>query len=132
MLKRNSSFEPKAFLHPPFPNGREAKTKQASKIAAIRETLNCCGYDTLNKQAEILRLSRSTAWHLLNGTYKASGLSAGMIKRILSSPTLPDRTREVVQEYVREKLSGMYGHNGVQLKRFRTHLYVLRLGPDPS
>jgi hypothetical protein len=122
MLKRNSSVESKASLHPPPSNGREAKTKQASKIAAVRETLICCGYDTLDKQAEVLRLSRSTAWHLLNGHYKASGLSAGMITRILSSPTLPDRTREVIQDYVQEKLAGWYGHNPVQLKRFRKQL----------
>jgi len=110
----------------------DLKSKQADKITAIRETLICCGYDTLDKQVPILKLSRSTAWHLLNGHYKASGLSAGMIKRILSSPTLPDRTREVIQEYVQEKLRGMYGHNGVQLKRFRRQLYVLRIGPDPG
>jgi hypothetical protein len=126
MLKRNSSFEPKASPHPPSPNRREAKTKQAAKIAALRKTLICCGYDTLDKQAQILNLSRSTAWHLLNGHYKASGLSAGMIKRILSSPTLPDRTREVVHKYVQEKLGGTYGHNQVQLKRFRTQLYLVR------
>jgi hypothetical protein len=127
MLKRNSSFEQKASPHPQLSNGREAKTKQASKIAALRETLICCGYDSLDKQAQILNLSRSTAWHLLNGHYKASGLSAGMIKRILSSPTLPDRTREVVHEYVQEKLGGTYGHNGVQLKRFRKQLHLLRI-----
>jgi hypothetical protein len=104
----------------------DLKSKQTDKITAIRETLIFCGCETLDKQARILGLSRSTAWHLLNGRYKASGLSAGMIKRILSSSILPDRTREVILEYVHEKLEGTYGHSRVPLTRFRKRLDILR------
>jgi hypothetical protein len=53
----------------------DLKANQADKITAVRETLIDCGYDTLNKQAMALGLSPSTAWYVLNGHYKASGLS---------------------------------------------------------
>jgi hypothetical protein len=100
----------------------DLKSKQADKITAIRESLILGGYVTLRTQAPVLGLSRSTAWHLLNGHYKASGLSVGMIKCILSSPTLPDRTHELIQEYVQEKLRGMYGHSRAPLTRFRKRM----------
>jgi len=100
----------------------DAKAKQASKITALRESLICSGYDTLQKQATVLGLSRSTAWHLLNGDYKGSGLSASTIRRILASPALPAAARTVVQEYVAEKLLGAYGHDQARLRFFRMQL----------
>jgi hypothetical protein len=121
MHKTNPSIALPQKLSDPF-RVSDLKAKQAGKITAIRESLICCGYDTFGKQALVLGLSRSTAWHLLHGHYKASGLSAAMIKRILSSPTLPGPTREVVQEYVQEKLGGTYGHNRVPLKAFRKRM----------
>jgi hypothetical protein len=122
---------PKAFRAPPTnPNDRiastsrfrEAKAKQAAKIADLRDTLINSGYDTLQKQATALGLLRSTAWHLLNGNYKGSGLSAPIIKRMLSSPRLPEAARDLIQEYVAEKLLGAYGHDRARLKVFRRQL----------
>jgi hypothetical protein len=100
----------------------DLKSRQAHKITAIRESLIFSGHDTFGKQVLVLGLSRSTAWHLLNGHYKGSGLSAGIVKRILSSSTLPSPTREVIQEYVQEKLGGIYGHNRARLKAFRKRM----------
>lgn len=121
MLKRNSSYEPKPWPHP-LQNRREAKAKQALKIAALRETLIRNGCDTLQKQAGVLGLSRSTAWYVLRGSYKGSGLSASVLKRILSSKTLPVAARCLIEEYVEEKLSGTYGHDRLKVKRFREGL----------
>jgi hypothetical protein len=100
----------------------EAKARQSSKIASLREALVRSGYDTINKQAAILGTSRSTAWYLLNGDYKGSGLSAITIKRILSAPSLPLEARRVIHEYIEEKLSDCYGHDGARLKQFRKRM----------
>lgn len=124
MLKRQSSFERKTSPHSQPPNRRQTKTKQAAKIAALRETLVRHGCDSLQKQAAVLGVSRSTAWYVLNGNYKGSGLSASVLKRILASPTLPEAARALIEEYVAEKLSGTYGHDRLRLKRFRDRLGV--------
>lgn len=101
---------------------KDAKSRQASKITSLRGELVSNGYDTLQKQAAVLGISRSTAWYLLNGDYKGSGLSANTVKRILSSTTLPAAVRELIQEYVEQKLLGTYGHDGARLKVFRKRL----------
>lgn len=105
-----------------FSGAQIAKSKQVTKIAAIREALIRTGYDTLQRQATVLGISRSTAWNLLKAPHKASGLSANTIRKILSSPKLPLSTREIVEDYVEEKLTGVYGHNPHQLRRFRNKL----------
>ena len=96
----------------------ELKAKQTDKIIKIRASLVANGFKTLTSQARALGLLRSTAWNLLSGHHKASGLSASIIKRILSSSELPDATRKVVEEYVEEKLKGTYGHDRAALRRF--------------
>ena len=88
---------------------RWAKAKQASKLAEIREALVAAGYNTAAKQAAALGVSRPTAWALLNRD-KRAGPSSIIIKRILSSPNLPLGAREKVEEYVEEKIAGLYGH----------------------
>src|SRR6516165_6015396 len=83
----------------------EPKEKQALKLAEIREALVAAGYDTTAKQAAVLGLGRSTAWALLNRD-KRAGPSAKVIKRILSSPQVPNRVRLKVEQYVKEKSHG--------------------------
>src|SRR5215471_1092110 len=68
-------------------NRGEAKA-QASKIAEIRNALVSAGCDTTGKQAAALGVGRSTAHALLNRDRRA-GPSARVVKRVLSSPTLP-------------------------------------------
>lgn len=101
---------------------KEAKAKQASKIAGLRDILMDHGCDTLQKQAKVLGISRSTTWYLLGSNYKGSGLSAAVIKRMLASPKLPEGARALIQEYIAEKLLGAYGHERTQLRLFRKQL----------
>jgi len=94
-----------------------AKARQASKLAEIREALVAAGCDTAAKQATALGVSRPTAWALLNRD-KRAGPSAMIIKRILLSPSLPPAARRKVEEYVAEKIAGLYGHSEGRLRWF--------------
>jgi transcriptional regulator with XRE-family HTH domain len=98
------------------------KTTQCSKIRELRQALVKAGHLTLDQQAESLGLARSTAWAILRGNHKHSGLSAATIKRMLSSQQLPPPARKILLEYVEEKLAGAYGHNQRQLRKFRERL----------
>ena len=103
-------------------NGR-AKASQASKLAEIRKALIAAGCDTTAKQAAVLGLLRSTTWALLN-LDKRAGPSAKVIKRILSSPNLPPSARRKVEEYVEQKISGLYGHSEPRTRAFRDKLHT--------
>src|SRR5262245_59250019 len=94
------------------------KLRQAAKIGEIGSTLIGLGVQTLAEQADVLGLPRSTAWTILQADHKASGLSAGVINRILAAPRLPVPVRAKVIEYIEEKSSGSYGHGRTQLRRF--------------
>jgi hypothetical protein len=98
-----------------------AKARQALKLAEIREALMAAGCNTTAKQAAVLGVCRSTAWVLLNRD-KRVGPSANVIKRILSSPNLPPVARRKVEEYVEERISGLYGHT--EIRRFRDRLHT--------
>src|SRR5262249_52898718 len=87
-----------------------AKRRQARKLAAIREALVAAGFDTVAKQAIALDVRRATAWALLNRD-KRAGPSAKIITRILSSPNLPAAVRRRVEEYIEQKIDGVYGHD---------------------
>ena len=91
------------------------KARQAAKLAEIRAALVAAGYDTTAKQAAVLGVHRATAWVVLNRD-KRVGPSAGVIKRILSSPNLPPAVRRKVKEYIKERIGGLYGH-GVSARR---------------
>ena len=98
------------------------KATQCSKIRELRQALVEAGHLTLDQQTESLGLGRSTAWAILQGNHKSSGLSAATIKRMLTSQQLPPPARKILLEYVEEKLAGAYGHNQTQLRRFRERL----------
>ena len=102
---------------PPTDVRLEAKARLASKLAEIRDALVAAGYDTTAKQATALGVSRPTAWALLNRD-KRAGPSAMIIKRILSSPSLPAAARRKVEEYVAEKIAGLYGHSEGRVRWF--------------
>jgi hypothetical protein len=99
------------------------KARQASKLAEIREALIAVGCDTTAKQAAVLGVSRPTAWVVLNRD-KRAGPSANVIKRILSSPNLPPAVRRKVEEYVEQKISGLYGHSESRTQAFRDKLHT--------
>ena len=95
----------------------EPKERQALKLAEIREALVAAGYNTTAKQAAVLGIGRSTAWWLLNHN-KRAGPSAKVIKRILLSPQMPKRVRRKVEQYVEEKVRGVYGHSEQRTRWF--------------
>ena len=101
----------------PLVSKSKAKARQVEKLAEIRESLVAAGYDTTAKQAAALGVPRPTAWAVLNRD-KRVGPSSVIIKRILSSPNLPPVARRKVEEYVEEKIAGLYGHSGRSVRWF--------------
>ena len=101
------------------PSVPELKARQSRKIREIREALIAEGVDALDDQAHALGLCRSTTWTIVNGKHKASGLSASIIERMLAAPRLPQRARNKVLEYIRERSAGFYGGSRAQQRRFR-------------
>jgi hypothetical protein len=98
------------------------KARQSAKIQELRQSLVHDGFVTIDEQARVLALSRSTAWTVMRGNHKCSGLSAATIKRMLSSPLMPPSARMVLLEYVEEKSTGIYGHSKNRLRLFRSQL----------
>jgi hypothetical protein len=104
----------------------EAKERQALKLAEIRKALVAAGHNTTAKQAAVLGVGRSTAWWLLNHD-KRAGPSAKVIKRILLSPQIPKRVRRKVEQYVEQKIRGLYGHS-----EQRTHCFSEQFHHTPN
>src|SRR6478736_3104464 len=97
-----------ASVRPPVPNQPasliDLKAQQIAKIAELRNALMAAGYHSLDCQAAVLGLSRSTTWIILKANHKASGLTASVISRILCSHELPPNARRVIEEYVAQKM----------------------------
>jgi hypothetical protein len=106
----------------PYSAGAAMRARQCHKIGELKAVLIAYGFSTVNKQAAVLGLSRSSAWKVLQSDYKQSGLSATTINRMLASPGLPIDARIVIEDYVRERLRGAYGHPAKRLKYFRSRL----------
>ena len=98
------------------------RERQRAKIREFGDALAAVGLLTLDKQADALALSRSTAWNLLKGNHKGSGFSPTIINRMLASPRLPPRVRAKILEYVAEKAVGAYGDSKARLDRFTARL----------
>ena len=106
-------------LHSPdWETGNQRKLQQSAKIREIGEALAASSVRTLDHKAEVLGLSRSTTWALLQGNHKSSGLSVMVINRMLAAPELPPVVRAKVIEYVDEKAAGRYGHSKTVRRRF--------------
>jgi hypothetical protein len=93
-----------------------------AKIREIAEALVSAGYSTVDVQAKALGVPRSTAWTILSGHHKASGLSVRIIQTMLTSHDLPPRVREKILEYVADKAAGRFGTNPVRHRRFRARM----------
>jgi hypothetical protein len=111
------------------PNYAEMKARQCKKLAELRAAVVAGGFDTAAKQSSALGLSRSSAWKILKGDHKQSGLSASTINRMLACPDLPPDARKIISEYLFEKLQGAYGHQATRLKTFRAKLRENSLRP---
>src|ERR1700748_3524622 len=100
----------------------DAKERQCCKIKELSDALVAAGFLSLDEQATALGLSRSTTWTILRAKHKNYGLYGELINRILKAPGLERRVRAKLVEYVEEKVSGSYGHNKTQLRRFTERL----------
>ena len=98
------------------------QAKHLCMIRSICDALVAAGFDTLDKQADVLSLPRSTTWSVLHGNHKKSGLSAGLLGRMLKSPRLPPSVRAKIIEYIETKVAAGLGHNESQQRRFRARL----------
>jgi hypothetical protein len=101
------------------------RAKQAETFRALRQALIANGIGSINEQARVLCLPRSTAWFVLQSNHKWRGLNAAQVMRMLRSPCLPDDVRRVVIRYVHERAQGAYGHTEVMRQRFVARLEKL-------
>jgi hypothetical protein len=93
----------------------ESKLRQSAKLREIAAALEADGFIGLDAQTRALGLSRSTAWTILSGSHKHSGLTA-------RTPLLGERARAKILEYIAEKRAGHYGTNQLSLCRFDQRL----------
>ena len=100
----------------------QRKLQQSARIREIGEALAASNVHTLDRKAEVLGLSRSTTWTVLQGNHKSSGLSVTIINRMLAAPELPSEVRAKVLEYFEEKAAGRYGHSKYVRRRFVNRL----------
>ena len=98
------------------------RARQFAKIRQVGDALVDAGYVSLDEQAKALGLSRSTTWTILRASHKNSGLSAGIINRMLSTPDLPAVVRLKLYEYVEEKSAGLYGDGRIRVRKFAARL----------
>jgi hypothetical protein len=98
------------------------RATQASKIRELRQALIDAGFISLDQQAAVLGLSRSTTWAVLKGNHKCSGLRASVIARMWAAPNLPPAAKRVLADYVIERSHGGYGHSDVICNRFVAQL----------
>jgi len=100
------------------------RARQFAKIRQVGDALLNAGYVSLDEQAKALGLSRSTTWTILRANHKNSGLSAGIISRMLSAPDLPASVRLKLYEYVEEKSAGLYGDDRIRVRKFAARLFA--------
>jgi hypothetical protein len=110
----------------------ESKLRQSAKLRELAAALETDGFIGLDAQATALGLSRSTAWTILSGSHKSSGLSARTLNRILASPLLGERARAKILEYIAEKQAGHYGTSKLMLRKFDQRLEACPPSPPPA
>src|SRR5262245_62522174 len=86
----------------PYSLSAEMKARQSSKIRELAEAVEAAGFLTLDEQAKVLGVPRSTVWTIRRASHKASGLSASIINRMLAAPELPLLVRAKVLVYIQE------------------------------
>ena len=101
-----------------------SRALQTARIREIGKALTAAGYRHIDSQAEVLGLSRSTAWTILQGNHKHTGLTASVVHQMLESEKLPASVRSKIVEYVAEKLLGHHGHSEKQILYFAGRLSI--------
>ena len=74
--------------------------QQCYAIERIRAALETCGYTSLDAQARVLDLPRSTVWTIIAGKHKSGRLSKKVTSRMLRSRELPAGVREEIEAYL--------------------------------
>jgi hypothetical protein len=100
----------------------DKRPTQSQRIRELRLALIEAGCVSLDQQAAVLGLSRSTTWAILRGNPTCTGLPPALIARMLRAPKLPQAARAVLMNYVSEKSQGAYGHSDVQRERLTAQL----------
>jgi hypothetical protein len=124
-MSSNNAVPKTAGGDPPLPVGSTGaimKARQGAKLRELRQALIDDGYVGLCSQAAALGIRRSTAWVVLNGRYKTSGLSASIVEQMMASPKLPPRARRVLQDYIAAKSAGLYGYDRKSVRAFQKKL----------
>src|SRR5262245_44674008 len=98
------------------------RARQADTFRALRLALIANGISSVDEQAKVLCLPRSTAWFVLQSNHKWRGLNAAQVVRMLRSQQLPEDARRIVLQYVHERSAGAYGHTQVMRQRFLLRL----------
>ena len=107
----------------------DSKLRQSAKLREIAAALEADGFNGLDAQARALGLSRSTAWTIISGSHKSSGLSARTLNRMLASPLLGKRARATILGYIAEKRAGHYGTSKSGLRKFDQRVKPCPLSP---
>jgi hypothetical protein len=108
------------------------RSKQSERLKELQTALFDSGLGCLDRQAAALGLSRSTAWFVLHGTHKSSGLRPALLLRMLSSERLPPQARAVILTYIQERCRGDYGHSSALRRKFCERLECLGLKLTPG
>jgi hypothetical protein len=111
----------------PEKHGSKPKDRQRLKIKEIGAALYEAGHVSLDEQARVLGLSRSTTHAILQANHKSTGLTAVLINRMLKSPRLPSAVRAKILQYAEEKAAGLYGHTDRLRRKFINSLYSTAL-----
>ena len=101
------------------------QAKQIETLRALHWALIANGITSLDEQARVLCLPRSTAWFVLHSNHKCTGLNAALVVRMLCSEQLPEDARRIVIRYVQERVDGTYGHSDLLRQRFVQRLQKL-------
>jgi ABC-type uncharacterized transport system ATPase component len=99
---------------------KSGKIIQAKKINELRKALLARGYQlSAAGTAEALGLRRNTLWAIFNSQHRYSGLSAKTIRRMLSARGTPKSVKKILEQYLRERLAGLHGHNRREIEAYR-------------
>jgi hypothetical protein len=92
-------------------------SRQVAKIADIGKALRAEGHHHIEEQARALGLLRSTAWTVVKANQARTGLTAGLIRKMLTSASLSLSIRKILIEYIEERLGGRYGERTPRSQR---------------
>jgi len=98
------------------------KMRQTRKIAEIGEALRAAGILSLNAQAAVLGLTRSTTYTVVCAEHKSTGLSAKIISQTLRSPCCPYLFELKSRNMPKKRPLRLYGSTKRQQRQFLSRL----------